>query len=127
MVICAVDGKYSLWSQWSACSKSCDYGIQTRKRTCTSPEPQHGGRDCTDLGDPEHLRPCQVIACPSKLKIGENLGIFSIDIRTNDFASYPAANRLDYGLSSRGDFPVQFNFSVCNRHLVQNCQSNRKF
>ncbi|KAL9971012.1 hypothetical protein ACROYT_G023488 [Oculina patagonica] len=63
-VNCPVDGKYSPWSQWSACSKSCGYGIQTRKRTCTNPEPQHGGRDCTDLGDPEHIRPCQVIQCP---------------------------------------------------------------
>ena len=62
----SVDGMYSPWSQWSACSKSCGYGIQTRKRTCTSPEPQHGGRDCTDLGDPENMRPCQVIQCPSK-------------------------------------------------------------
>ena len=65
-----VDGKYSPWSQWSACSKSCGYGIQTRKRTCTDPEPQHGGRDCTDLGDPEHIRPCQVIQCPSKFLMG---------------------------------------------------------
>ncbi|XP_074627228.1 uncharacterized protein LOC141885237 isoform X4 [Acropora palmata] len=63
-VNCPIDGMYSPWSQWSACSKSCGYGIQTRKRTCTSPEPQHGGRDCTDLGDPENMRPCQVIQCP---------------------------------------------------------------
>ncbi|XP_068700145.1 uncharacterized protein [Montipora foliosa] len=63
-VNCPINGKYSPWSQWSACSRSCGYGIQTRKRTCTSPEPQHGGRDCTDLGDPENIRPCQVIQCP---------------------------------------------------------------
>ncbi|XP_031556840.1 uncharacterized protein LOC116293538 isoform X2 [Actinia tenebrosa] len=60
---CPVDGKYTGWTPWSSCSQTCGYGIQTRWRSCTDPEPMHGGRDCTDQGDPEHIRPCQNIPC----------------------------------------------------------------
>ncbi|KAI8477693.1 Hemicentin-1, partial [Branchiostoma belcheri] len=41
---CPVDGKWTLWSPWSACSSSCNNGIRTRTRTCTTAE--HGGRSC---------------------------------------------------------------------------------
>ncbi|XP_038191132.1 complement component C8 beta chain [Arvicola amphibius] len=38
-----IDGKWSCWSNWSACSG----GQKTRQRQCNNPLPQKGGRPCS--------------------------------------------------------------------------------
>ncbi|XP_023933618.1 thrombospondin-1-like [Lingula anatina] len=45
---------WSLWGSWTACSKSCDSGIQTRSRTC-------GRGNCE--GDTSQSRPCNTRCC----------------------------------------------------------------
>lgn len=48
MKVCPpVDGRWSSWGRWSACSKSCDKGEQRRVRTCTDPPASSGGRECS--------------------------------------------------------------------------------
>ena len=42
----AIDGGLSDWSAWSKCSSKCNGGEQKRNRTCSNPEPAHGGKDC---------------------------------------------------------------------------------
>ncbi|XP_066023915.1 uncharacterized protein [Pocillopora verrucosa] len=64
---CPVHGGYSLWSSWTVCSHSCDGGVQTRYRTCTSPKPAHGGLPCNQqrLGGAFQWRDCNTrIRCP---------------------------------------------------------------
>lgn len=56
------DGAWSQWSSWSACSKTCSGGIQIRKRTCSNPIPQFGGRRC--LGDSKEEQRCNTTPCP---------------------------------------------------------------
>nr|XP_040563549.1 SCO-spondin-like isoform X6 [Lepeophtheirus salmonis] len=41
---CPVDAEWSLWSRWTACSKSCDRGQKSRMRHCG--EPLFGGQSC---------------------------------------------------------------------------------
>lgn len=41
-----VDGVWSEWAPWSACSKSCDSGLQQRYRECGNPAPAGDGLDC---------------------------------------------------------------------------------
>lgn len=60
----AVDGKWSSWVSWGACSVSCGGGTRQRTRLCASPAPQHGGRQCE--GSDVHIDFCNSDPCPSE-------------------------------------------------------------
>jgi len=51
-----VDGNWSLWAEWSACSTTCGDGIRERTRTCTHPAASGGGLDCQ--GAPHESSSC---------------------------------------------------------------------
>ncbi|XP_052123213.1 netrin receptor UNC5C-like [Frankliniella occidentalis] len=57
----SLDGAWSGWSSWSDCSATCGPGVQRRTRTCTSPAPANGGKDCP--GAPAQKADC-VSECP---------------------------------------------------------------
>lgn len=59
---CPIDGDWTTWSEWSSCSLSCGGGHTQRNRSCTSPEPQHGGNDCT--GNLTEIITCNNHPCP---------------------------------------------------------------
>ena len=54
-----VDGLWGQWGQWSACTTTCDGGMQQRFRTCK--RPLFGGTHCT--GDSSQMRKCNVHPC----------------------------------------------------------------
>jgi len=66
LLLTAIDGGYTEWSTWEACSKSCGGGIKLRKRTCTNPEPLNGGKDCLQqhLGTDTDQMECNPTCCP---------------------------------------------------------------
>eukprot|EP00731_Ephydatia_muelleri_P018718 Em0011g758a len=59
---CAVNGGFTIWSDWSPCSVSCGNGTQYRSRSCTSPAPYCGGTGCT--GASTELMSCATTPCP---------------------------------------------------------------
>jgi len=40
------NGGWSEWSDYTACTRSCEGGVRYRERTCTNPPPQNGGDEC---------------------------------------------------------------------------------
>ncbi|KAL5246746.1 hypothetical protein ACHWQZ_G018832 [Mnemiopsis leidyi] len=57
----AVNGGWSEYSDWSACSANCGGGSQYRTKTCTNPPPANGGADCP--GEAVETRSCNNFAC----------------------------------------------------------------
>ena len=52
----AIDGKWSEYSEWSTCTRTCGGGVQYRERSCDSPTPQFGGLHCT--GEDKEYKMC---------------------------------------------------------------------
>ena len=42
----SVDGGWSSFGPYSACTTSCGDGVRTKTRTCSNPAPAFGGLDC---------------------------------------------------------------------------------
>ena len=61
-----VNGGYSEWQPYGACSKTCGGGVKKRTRTCTNPPPANGGKDCSGLGPDITTRKCNKQECPGK-------------------------------------------------------------
>ncbi len=59
-----VDGGWSAWSKWSSCTKGCGGGTKRRTRSCVSPAPENGGRDCIGISSQES--PCNTKPCVSQ-------------------------------------------------------------
>ena len=58
-------GGWSSWTQSSTCSVTCGGGQQQLTRTCTNPEPRHGGDACS--GKDSDSRTCNSNPCSGKL------------------------------------------------------------
>ncbi|OWF56393.1 A disintegrin and metalloproteinase with thrombospondin motifs 18-like [Mizuhopecten yessoensis] len=63
-----VNGQWSAWSEWSACSRTCGGGVKSRKRQCNDPLPQYGGEPCK--GNDSMSKLCNLQSC------GENSADF---------------------------------------------------
>ena len=57
-----VDGEWSGWMPWGACSRTCGNGTSMRTRLCDDPAPQHGGMLCNGTG--METQDCDLGGCP---------------------------------------------------------------
>ena len=57
-----VNGRWSAWLSWGACSRTCGGGAKRRSRTCTNPPPRNGGAACS--GGKFQTRRCNSNGCP---------------------------------------------------------------
>lgn len=60
--ICPIDGKFSEWSSFSACDRSCGGGKQFRTRQCNNPPAVFEGKPCE--GPSRQEQPCNTHECP---------------------------------------------------------------
>ncbi|CAC5365513.1 Coadhesin,Thrombospondin-1,Adhesion G protein-coupled receptor B1,Mucin-like protein,Receptor-type tyrosine-protein phosphatase gamma,Hemicentin-1,Thrombospondin-2,A disintegrin and metalloproteinase with thrombospondin motifs adt-1,Properdin [Mytilus coruscus] len=68
---CPVDGEWSLWALWEACTATCGTGEKRRIRNCNSPAPSNGGANCP--GDQIESQPCTLIECPESNTAGKTV------------------------------------------------------
>ncbi|XP_071981209.1 properdin-like isoform X2 [Engystomops pustulosus] len=60
---CPVDGSWGSWKRDPGCTVTCGIGRIREERSCDSPAPQHGGKDCP--GSPYQSAICNTkIPCP---------------------------------------------------------------
>uniref|UniRef100_A0A3B3UD74 Thrombospondin-2-like n=1 Tax=Poecilia latipinna TaxID=48699 RepID=A0A3B3UD74_9TELE len=57
-----VAGGWTAWSEWSQCSTSCGGGLISRRRECSNPAPQNGGKPCA--GEATDYEACNKQPCP---------------------------------------------------------------
>uniref|UniRef100_A0ABM5GDB4 Hemicentin-1 n=1 Tax=Pogona vitticeps TaxID=103695 RepID=A0ABM5GDB4_9SAUR len=60
---CPVNGKWTSWSSWSACTMSCGGGTRQRTRVCSDPPPKYGGHKCE--GNDVQVDFCNSDPCPT--------------------------------------------------------------
>lgn len=61
ILVFTVDGGWTSWLPWSACSLTCGVGVTSRIRSCSAPSPEWGGAYCIGRGSETlscHLNNC---------------------------------------------------------------------
>ncbi|XP_063066077.1 complement component C6 [Engraulis encrasicolus] len=56
------------WSQWSACSKTCNHGTQSRRRAISFDE-YYSKNNCNELCQSNEVRACNEKACPINCRL----------------------------------------------------------
>ncbi|XP_074626092.1 coadhesin-like [Acropora palmata] len=60
----SINGKYTRWTTWTKCSKTCGGGVRERYRSCTNPAPFGKGKNCNRFGKPRAVEKCNTKKCP---------------------------------------------------------------
>ena len=68
----AINGKYTRWTTWTQCSKTCGGGVRERYRSCTNPAPFGKGKNCNRFGKPRAVEKCNTKKCPKGKKRGRS-------------------------------------------------------
>ena len=74
-----VNSRWILWSIREDWSKTCGSGTKARRRSCSNPSPQHGGR--VSSGPSKQIKSCLLRDCSSKCSVfmfTNNVNIYSL-------------------------------------------------
>ena len=70
LVVVAVNGNWSDWTGWSACSVTCGMGMRRRSRDCSNPKPEPSGDYC--VGEQSQYSLCTTMPCAGNIFITNN-------------------------------------------------------
>nr|XP_056721739.1 A disintegrin and metalloproteinase with thrombospondin motifs 7 [Euleptes europaea] len=104
----SINGGWSVWSSWAACSRTCGAGVQNAERQCNRPMPKYGGKYC--VGERKRFRVCSLKPCPSDQPSFRH-------IQCSQFDARPYKGRL-YKWT-----PVPGNINPCELH----CRPENEF
>ena len=79
-----VNGGYSEWTDFTACTATCGSAAKTRTRTCTNPIPNYFGQNCSQLGVAIETLDCNLQPCPIDGKFGEWSGFGPCSVTCGD-------------------------------------------
>ncbi|XP_074625866.1 coadhesin-like [Acropora palmata] len=113
-VPCPVDGNWGKWSKWSECSKTCKQGTQTRKRECSSPAAQYGGKKCP--GKSMETQDCNKnVPCPE-----EEVLVFDHELISLRY------NSIHFFFSVDGNWGKWSKWSECSKTCKQGTQTRKR-
>ena len=77
-----IDGGFSQWGAWGACSATCGAAKQSRSRTCTSPAPKYNGKPCA--GAATEQKNCNLATCAVQNFFGKRYNCGQVHTITTD-------------------------------------------
>ncbi|WAQ94734.1 TSP2-like protein [Mya arenaria] len=78
--VSVVNGNWSAWSGYTACSVTCGGGFMTRSRTCDSPKPDPEGKPCE--GNSTQTEICNIDICQSLFFVDPPLPVYECGLAT---------------------------------------------
>ncbi|XP_052239423.1 coadhesin-like [Dreissena polymorpha] len=95
---CPVDGNWTDWSSWSACSVTRGSATKTRIRTCISPPPAHKGTECEGASEDYKScvhKPCRGWGPWSEWSSCSSTSGVGIQHRNRSWYSWPSFTSID--------------------------------
>ncbi|KAM3873611.1 adhesion G protein-coupled receptor B1 [Diretmus argenteus] len=119
-----MNGGWSVWGQWAACSSECGGGTQTRTRACSSPPEE----SYLCEGVVEEGRPCNPQPCTGKGRHhSRSQSLRSVDSRKRDDVDKPRGGQQSPQTVDSASGEEWSAWSVCSATCGEGWQSRTRF
>ncbi|CAG2228628.1 Hemicentin-1,Coadhesin,Thrombospondin-2,Thrombospondin-1,Mucin-like protein [Mytilus edulis] len=110
----SVNGGWSLWDSWGACTISCGTGLQSRGRTCDNPAPENNEGTCQGSGS--EYKACTLPACPvdGGWSSWESLGACNVTCGTGQQRKRRNCNNPDPANGGANCQGEDFDYTLCS-------------
>jgi len=110
---CPIDCKYSAWSAFSQCTKSCRTGTQFRSRSVIN-QKAHGGSDCADVDF--QYKSCNTYNCPVDCKVSHWSGASTCTEKCGGGVTSKTRSVVTKASNGGNACPLMYARDTCNTH-----------